>query len=77
MDPYPLNGSHLTAYCMYGDWRECKVRLLSDYAGGNDEYYLRTSESQYDAEAWGGSLRDTYTDVTEKAKRLDAEIFGK
>jgi hypothetical protein len=81
IDPYPLDEAHLFAWCDLGDWQGCKVRLLSDFGGGNDEYYLRTCRTGNDAgagddpEIWGGGRGDVYTDVTAQARAHVREIY--
>jgi hypothetical protein len=74
IDPYPLNEPVLFEWCDLGDWRDCKVRLLSDHGGGNDEYYLLTSKDELGAQAFGGTMANVYRDVTAAAKAFVSQM---
>ncbi len=81
IDPYPIDEPILFAWCDMGDWKGCRVRLLSDFGGSGDEYYLRTCRRGGDAGAgddpslWGGTADDVYEDVTAKAKAYAHKMF--
>lgn len=77
IDPYPLDCPHLFVWLqchltesiagdyIYG-WSGCEIRFIND-SGDQDEYYLRTSRDLSEAEAFGGTMADVYTDVTKEA----------
>lgn len=83
IDPYPLDEPHLFAMCEGGPWRGHAVRMLCDYGGTNDEYYLRTCRTGAAAGAgdepdlWGGGAGDVYQNVTAEAKALARERFAR